>query len=100
MNTASRNAKREAGKRFEIIIRPEHDASPEKLSKDITYLLFKYFALVVQGCNYYTEPDIVLLINYFGIFGGGTHLAMPKTICMPDTSSLKPSSGPTEGVLD
>ena len=25
---------------------------------------------------------------------------MPKTICAPDTSSLKPGSGATEGVLD
>ena len=89
MKTAPQNAEREAEKRFEIIIRPEHDASPEKLSKDITYLLFKYFALVVQGCNYYTEPDIVLLLNYFEVFGGGTRLAMPKTIGVPDTSSLK-----------
>ena len=38
--------------------------------------------------------------DYFGVFGGGTRLATPKTICMPDTSSLKPGSGPTEGVLD
>src|SRR3954462_9992383 len=32
--------------------------------------------------------------------GGGTRLAMPKTICAPDSSSLKPGSGATEGVLD
>ena len=25
---------------------------------------------------------------------------MPKTICAPDSSSLKPGSGATEGVLD
>ena len=29
-----------------------------------------------------------------------TRLAMPKTICAPDSSSLKPGSGATEGVLD
>ena len=29
-----------------------------------------------------------------------TRLAIPKTICAPDSSSLKPSSGATEGVLD
>ena len=40
------------------------------------------------------------MINYFEVFGGGTRLAMPKTICAPDTSSLKPGSGATEGVLD
>ena len=55
---------------------------------------------MVQGCNYCTKPDIVLLINYFGVFGGGTRLAMSKTICTPETSSLKPGSGATEGVLD
>ena len=33
-------------------------------------------------------------------FGGGTRLAMPKMICAPDTSSLKPGSGVTKGVLD
>ena len=37
---------------------------------------------------------------YFGVFGEGTRLAMPKTICVPDSSSLKPGSGATEGVLD
>ena len=29
-----------------------------------------------------------------------TRLAMPKTICVPDSSSLKPGSGATEVVLD
>ena len=55
---------------------------------------------MIQGCDYCTEPDIVLVINYFEVFGGGTRLAMPKTICTPDTSSLKPGSGVTKGVLD
>ena len=55
---------------------------------------------MVQGCNYYTEPDTVLLFNYFGVFRGGTRLVMPKTICVLDTSSLKPGSGGTKGVLD
>ena len=36
----------------------------------------------------------------FGVFGEGTRLAMPKTIGAPNTSSLKPGSGATEGVLD
>ena len=35
-----------------------------------------------------------------GVFREGTCLAMPKTICTPNTSSLKPGSGATEGVLD
>ena len=38
--------------------------------------------------------------NYFGVFGDGTRLAMPKTKCTPDSSSLKPGLGATEGVLD
>ena len=38
--------------------------------------------------------------DYYGVFGDGTRLAMPKTICAPDSSSLKPGSGATEGVLD
>ena len=38
--------------------------------------------------------------NYFGVFGDGTRLAMPKTKCTPDSSPLKPGSGATEGVLD
>ena len=37
---------------------------------------------------------------FYEVFGGRTRLAMPKTICAPDSSSLKPGSGATEGVLD
>ena len=49
----------------------------------------------------FAEPDtFVTFEDYFGVFGEGTRLAMPKTICVPDTSSLKPGSGATEGVLD
>ena len=55
---------------------------------------------VVYGI-YLTEPDMVLVFGInFGVFGGGTRLAMPKTIYAPDSSSLKPGSGATEGVLD
>ena len=47
------------------------------------------------------EPDTVLVFGiYLGVFGEGTRLAMPKTIYAPDSSSLKPGSGATEGVLD
>ena len=42
---------------------------------------------------------LVFTIFYEGL-GGGTRLAMPKTICVPDSSSLKPGAGATEGVLD
>ena len=40
------------------------------------------------------------MLNYFGVFGDGTRLAMPKTICTSDSSSLKPGLGATEGFLD
>ena len=47
------------------------------------------------------EPDTVHVFGiYLGVFGDGTRLAMPKTICAPDSSSLKPGSGATEGFLD
>ena len=47
----------------------------------------------------FAEPDTILVFeDYFGVFRGGTRLAMPKTICAPDTSSLKPGLGATEGV--
>ena len=56
---------------------------------------------MVEGCNHYTDLDTVhSFVNCFGVFGGGTRLAMLKTICAPDTSSLKPGSGATEGVQD
>ena len=47
------------------------------------------------------EPDTVLVFGtYLGVFGHGTRIAMLKTIYVPDSSSLKPGSGATEGVLD
>ena len=50
---------------------------------------------------YLAQPDTVLVFGInFGVFGGGTRLAMLKTIYAPDSSSLKPGSGATEGVLD
>ena len=55
--------------------------------------------MVCEG--HFADTDTVYVFdNYFGVFGEGTLLAMPKTICAPDTSSLKPGSGATEGVLD
>ena len=49
----------------------------------------------------FAEPDMIHVFKiYLGVFGEGTRLAMPKTICAPDSSSLKPGSGATEGVLD
>ena len=47
------------------------------------------------------ELNTILVFGiYLEVFGDGTRLAMPKTICAPDSSSLKPGSGATEGVLD
>ena len=60
--------------------------------------LVKYYTL--YGA-YFAETDMFSVFeDYFEIFGGGTRLAMLKTICAPDSSSLKPGSGATEGVLD
>ena len=49
----------------------------------------------------FVEPGTILVFKIlYGVFGEGTRLAMPKTICALDSSSLKPGSGATEGVLD
>ena len=50
---------------------------------------------------YFAEPDTIHVFEvYLGVFGDGTHLAMSKTICGPDSSTLKPGLGATKGVLD
>ena len=50
---------------------------------------------------YFAEPDTIFVFKiFYGVFGEGTRLAMLKTICASDSSSLKPGSGATEGVLD
>ena len=55
--------------------------------------------VVCRTC--FAEPDKILVFEvYFEVFGERTRLAMPKTICAPDSSSLKPGSGAIEGVLD
>ena len=61
-----------------------------------------YIILSTVLCGiYFAEPDTILVFKiYFEVFGEGTRLAMPKTICVLDSSSLKPGSGATEGVLD
>ena len=51
--------------------------------------------------TYFAKPDIVFVFKiFYEVLGGGTRLAMQKTICAPDSSSLKPGSGATKGVLD
>ena len=48
--------------------------------------------------TYFAEPDTTLVFKiFYEVLGGATRLAMPKTICAPDSSSLKPGSGATEG---
>ena len=51
--------------------------------------------------TYFAEPDTIFVFKiFYEVLGGGTRLAMSKTICAQDPSSLKPGSGATEGVLD
>ena len=61
-----------------------------------------HFILSTVECGiYFAEPDTILVFKvFYKLFGEGTRLAMPKTISAPDSSSLKPGSGATEGVLD
>ena len=61
-----------------------------------------HFILSTVECGiYFAEPDTILVFTiFYKLFGGGTRLAMPKTTCAPDSSSLKPGSGATEGVPD
>ena len=50
--------------------------------------------------DHIADPDMTQVFdNYLGMFGEVTRLAMPKTNCAPDSSSLKPGSRATEGVL-
>ena len=59
------------------------------------FSLWRYVDLI------FVEPDTFVASEVrVGVFGEGTRLAMPKTICAAYTSSLKPGSGATEGVLD
>ena len=98
MKTASRNMEREAKKRFEIMTGQRRDVTLQKLSVDWTREILYSLRMCVCG-TCFAEPDTFSVSEgCFGVFRGG--IAMPKTICVPDTSSLKPGSGATEGVLD
>ena len=72
---------------------------PHNMSADWTGV---HFILSTVECGiYFAESDTILVFMIFsGLFKGGTRLAMPNTICAQDSSSLKPGSGATEGVLD
>ena len=58
------------------------------------------FVKIVCGICFAELDTFVASEDCVGIFGEGTRLAMSKTVRAPDTSSLKPGSGATEGVLD
>ena len=61
----------------------------------ILFSLRRYVELI------FAEPDTILVFKiFYEVSGGGTRLAMSKTTCAPDSSSLKPGSGATEGVPD
>ena len=80
--------------------RPWHDVV---LSKRVSRLdLWKYYSLYGSMWKFILQSRTLSLVFtiFYEVLGGGTRLAMPKTICAPDSSSLKPSSGATEGVLD
>ena len=72
------------------------------LWKDVNRLDLWNIALSTVVCGIcFAERDTILLFKiFYGVFGEGTRLAIPKTICVPDSSSLKPGSGATKGVLD
>ena len=98
METAPRNVEWEAKRRFEIMTVQGRGVSLKKCQwMGLVDIIL--FAAICGAC--FAEPDTFSVFeDYFEVFGGGTRLAMPKTICTPDTSSLKPGSGATEGVLD
>ena len=76
-----------------------YDATPQNTSADRTCVNI-ILSTVVCG-TYFAELDTILVFKiFYEVFGGGIRLAMPKTICAPDSSSLKPGSGATEGVPD
>ena len=86
------------GKWF-IITGPRRDVM---LGKVVSRLDLWNITLSTVVCGiYFAEPDTIQVLKiYLGVLGDGTRLAMPKTICAPDSSSLKPGSGASEGVLD
>ena len=65
------------------------------MSAEVSFSLWWYVKII------FADPDMVHVFDgNLGVFGGGTRLAMPKILRAPDSSSLKPGSGATEGVLD
>src|SRR4051812_48597080 len=97
--TASRYAPRLVEKHGSIITRPWYDVMISNMSAGRVFGNIILSTVVCGTC--FAELDTVLVFKiFYGVFGGGTRLAMSKTGCTPDSSSLKPGSGATEGVLD
>ena len=79
--------------------RPWCDVTLSKVVSRLDLWNIVLFVVVCEICL--AELDTVLVFGiYLEVFGDVTRLAMPKTICATDSSSLKPGSGATEGVLD
>ena len=97
--TASLNTLRWDSKMIRIKAWPWHDVTLQNTS---AYSICADIILSTVVCGtYFAEPDTILVFNiFYKVFGGGTLLAMPKTIYAPDSSSLKRGSGATEGVLN
>ena len=71
------------------------------IRQQIRFVLILLFSLWQYVETYFAEPNTIFVFKiFYEVFGGGTLLAMSKTIYAPDSSSLKPGSGATEGVLD
>ena len=82
-----------------IITKPWRDVTLRRVVRRLDSWII-ILSTVVYGI-YLVELDTVLVFRtYLEVFRDGTRLAMPKTIYASDSSSLKPSSGATEGVLD
>ena len=56
------------------------------LQKVVSGLDLWNIALSTVVCGIcFAEPDTILVFKiFYGVFGEGTRLAMPKTICAPD----------------
>ena len=71
------------------------------IRQQIRFVLILLFSLWQYVETYFAEKDTIFVFKiFYEVLGGGTRLAMPKTICTLDSSSLKPGSGATEGVPD
>ena len=97
--TASLNVLRRDSKTIRIKAWPWRDVMLRNTSAE--YICSNVILSTVVRGTYFAEPDTILVFKiFYEVFGGGTRLAMPKTISAPDSSSLKPGSGATEGVPD